>query len=333
MRFLNRVSSTLTLSCAAFALVASGLAGCAGGGTTSSLPQPPAQVAPAAPSNVAPSSEERIPAAINVDRAAAAAIASRVTQSSAYASPMEGRSPQKLGLRQIQSTSPNDLSFFGGPTLSNSQQVNIYVNCGNSCWGGTSPAVFERNYAASNMIHLVDQYTGSTANGRYNFYGSVTENYDTSVTLQDQDIYNLIHTAASSYGAGYGKMYHVFLQSGVQQCSQNAGGCYAQQYCAYHGNTDFADIGHVIYSVEPYQGINGCQAGGVVNSTASTLSHEMTEAITDPDVPQNVAWYNNNLGEIGDICASNKGYVTLNGTQYYIQTEYSNYSHACRFSK
>ena len=128
-------------------------------------------------------------------------------------------------------------------------------------------------------------------------------------------------------------MYHVFLQADVSQCSQNASGCYAQQYCAYRGNTDFSDIGHVIYSVEPYQGISGCQSSTVVNSTASTLSHEMFEAITDPDVPQNVAWYNNTLGEIGDICASSRGSVGLNGTTYYIQTEYSNYSHACKFSQ
>jgi len=72
-------------------------------------------------------------------------------------------------LRQIQSTSPNDLSIFGGPTLSSSQMINIYVNCGNSCWGGTSPAVFERNLAASSFVHVIDQYLGSSANNRYPF--------------------------------------------------------------------------------------------------------------------------------------------------------------------
>jgi hypothetical protein len=321
------------LSAILFSLAASGLlatVGCAGSGSTVA-PAQSAQAVPIAPSVRPLSADETSIATLSVDRSASAGY--RVTQASAYASPIEGRRPQNLGLRQIQSTSPNDLAFFGGRTLSNSQNINIYVNCGNSCWGGTSPAVFERNLAASSFVHVIDQYIGSSANNRYPFYGSVTENYNTSGTLQDQDIYNLVHTAAASYGTGYGKMYHVFLQAGVSQCSQNAGGCYAQQYCAYHGNTDFSDIGHVIYSVEPYQGISGCQASTVVNSTASTLSHEMFEAITDPDVPQSVAWYNNSLGEIGDICASARGYVGLNGTTYYIQSEYSNYSHACKFSQ
>ena len=328
MHLVKRVSQVVSVSCAAIALLAGGLAGCSGGGST---PQTATQVAPPV-SGPALSIDETQIASLSVNRSAAAAIGARVTRASAYASPIEGRQPQSLGLRQTESTSPNDLSFYGGPTVGSTQSINIYVNCGNSCWGSSSPAVFERNLGASTMIHLIDQYTGSTASGRYTFGGSLTENYDTSTTLQDQDIYNLVHTAAASYGTGYGKIYHVFLQQGVSQCSQSAGGCYAQQYCAYHGNVDFSHIGHALYSVEPYQGINGCQASSLTNSTASTLSHETFETITDPDVPQNVAWYNNTLGEIGDICASNRGYVTLNGTQYYIQTEYSNRSHACRFS-
>jgi hypothetical protein len=47
--------------------------------------------------------------------------------------------------------------------------------------------------------------------------------------LQNQDTDNLVHIAAASYGTGYGKMYRVFLQAGVSQCSQNAGDCCAQQ--------------------------------------------------------------------------------------------------------
>lgn len=322
MKYLpKRVWSAVSASCAALAVMAGGLAGCSG--SNSSSLTPPTQTAPGA---LNPS--ESTLQVLDVSRSTPVSVA----RASAYASPMRGKQPQNLHLRSIQSTSPNDLSYYGGPIVSSAQSIDIYVNCGNSCWGGTSPAVFLRNYGASSMIHIVDQYTNNTASNRYTFGAGVTENYDTSYTLQDQDIYNIVHAAAVQYGTGYGRVYHVFLQQGVSQCSQSAGGCYAQQYCAYHGNVDYTDIGHTLYSVEPYQGISGCQSGSLVDATASTLSHELTEAITDPDVPQNVAWYNNSLGEIGDICASYRGYVYLNGTQYYIQPEYSNSAHACTFS-
>ncbi|MEA2786185.1 MAG: hypothetical protein QOF71_2289, partial [Candidatus Eremiobacteraeota bacterium] len=64
----------------------------------------------------------------------------------------------------------------------------------------------------------------------------------------------------------------------------------------------------------------------------STLSHELFETITDPDVQTNVAWYNNYGGEIGDICRSYYGNVTLTSTVYDIQKEYTNVHSACSFS-
>jgi len=53
---------------------------------------------------------------------------------------------------------------------------------------------------------------------------------------------------------------------------------------------DFNDIGHTLYSVEPYQGINGCRvpSGCLADSSNSKLSHEYFEIIFDPDVQTNV---------------------------------------------
>lgn len=317
----------MSASTAALAILAGGLAGCSGGGASSVSPIP--QNAPAAPA-AAQRTTETV-AAVTVDPSAASAVAALTSNSHAHAFPMRGVGTQS-NARHAMTGGYYDLSYYGGPYLKTVASNNIYVNCGNSCWG-TSPYQFEINYGASSMIHIVDQYVGTTANGRYTAGNSMTENYNTSGTLQDADIYNLIHTAAQSQGGGYGHIYHVFLQSGVHQCSSSAGGCYAVQYCAYHGSTDFSDVGHVVYSVEPYQGISGCSVGSLTNSTSSTLSHELTEAITDVDVAQNnLAWYNNAGGEIGDICAGNNGNVTLNGVSYYIQSEYSNKYSACRWS-
>ncbi len=60
-------------------------------------------------------------------------------------------------------------------------------------------------------------------------------------------------------------MYHVFLPPGTDECFDNTYSvCYSPDhlttwfFCAYHGFVDFPDIGHVIYSVEPYQNNSGC---------------------------------------------------------------------------
>jgi hypothetical protein len=220
--------------------------------------------------------------------------------------------------------------------LTSASSINLYVNCGSTCWGSPSPGTFVTNLAGSSFVHIIDQYIGSSSNNRYPYGSGWTVNYNTSGTLQDQDIYNIVHAVAVSQGSGYGKVYHVFLQSGVKQCSSSAGGCYGVSggYCAYHGAVNFTDIGHTIYSVEPYQGISGCNSPSnkLQDSTGSTLSHELFEAITDPDVQTNVAWYNNYGGEIGDICRSYYGNVTLTSTVYDIQKEYTNVHSACSFS-
>ncbi|HEY0393046.1 MAG TPA: hypothetical protein VGD01_01000 [Candidatus Elarobacter sp.] len=322
--------SAVSASCASLAILAGGLAGCSGGAGTLT----PSQSQTVTNATTAPQGDERIVQTLEVSPASAAPI----TSAHAYRLPLQGEPRQGISVgKAIRTGGVYDLAYYGGPTLSSSTSYNIYVNCAGTCWGTTSPGTTLGKLSTSTLVHVIDQYTGSSANNRYPYGGGYQVNYSTSGTLQDQDIYNIIHAVAVSVGTGYGKMYHVFLQSGVQQCSANAGGCYAQNggYCAYHGNVDFGDIGHTIYSVEPYQAISGCSSpnGKVVDSTISTLSHEFFEAITDPDVPNNVAWYNNYGGEIGDICRSSYGNVSLSGTTYNMQREYSNRISACTFTQ
>jgi hypothetical protein len=329
----KRVYSSMSAAGAALAILASGLAGCSGGGgTTAVAPVQPPPIA--APGTTATQSDERVVQTITVSPSAHA----RVAHAAAYKLPLQGErhTPLSVG-RSVRSGGIYDLAYYGGPYLTGATSYNLYVNCAGTCWGTTSPGTTLGRLAGSTFVHVIDQYVGQTGNGRYPYGGGYQVNYNTSGTLQDQDIYNIIYAVASSVGTGYGKIYHVFLQSGVQQCSQNAGGCYAQNggYCAYHGNVDFSDIGHTLYSVEPYQAISGCSSpnGKVVDSTISTLSHEYFETITDPDVPNNVAWYNNYGGEIGDICRSSYGNVSLSGYTYNMQREYSNRISACTFTQ
>lgn len=305
--------------------------GSGGGGSTNIVPK-----------STQPVATTRQPLVIN--RSAAAAVLSKVSHATAHYAPMIGAKARLLDLRQrrpLTVAAGNDLSYYGGPTQTGGSEYNILVNCADeSCWGGKITQ-YENDMQSSVMIGIVNQYG---AGGQYAAGGDYPVSYNTSATLQDADIFNIIHSVVTTYGlpTGYGAQYHVFLGSGVQQCSTSAGGCYAVQYCAYHGSNDYTDIGHVLYSTEPYQNIPGCQVpsgspqGQLADSTASVLSHETFETITDPDVAVNsIAWYNATYGEIGDLCAPANGVpvglVTLGVDTWEIQPEYSNAVSDCSY--
>lgn len=284
-------------------------------------------------------SGERPIATFMIDRSTARAVAAKVTSAGAYKMPLRGEPLQAApAMARVTRTRPGSgLTYYGGPTLSSATIYNIYVNNTASYWG--DPGSFFTNWNAGGSTtfqHVLDQYTNTTALNRYPFGGGIQVSYNTSAQLSDQDMYNIIHPVAAQYGTGYSRIYHVYFMQGVKQCSTFAGGCYAVSggYCGYHGSVNFSDIGHTIYSFEGYQNIAGCNApsGKVADSTDSTVSHETYEAITDPDINNGtLAWYNSRSGEIGDICRSNYGNVTLNGTSYNIQEEWSNKRSACTY--
>jgi hypothetical protein len=307
------------------------------GGSNASLPQ-----THLAPPNAPSSSVHRV---VHVTKASIPSVMAKLLHAGAYYSPVKGKSIKRLeNLRKpLTSSAGMDLSNYGGPVQTGANEYNILVNCNDeSCWGGMI-GQFQNDLFGSNMMSILSQYNAS---GTYTAAGDYPATYDTSSTLQDQDIYNILYSVitANNLPTGYGSEFHVFLGSGVQQCSQAAGGCYLQQYCAYHGSNDWSDIGHVLYSVEPYQDVQGCQVsnlpspnGSLQDSTASTLSHETFETMTDPDVAvNNVAWYNQQGGEIGDLCAPAAGVPTgnvqLGNDTWEIQMEYDNNIHDCSYS-
>lgn len=251
---------------------------------------------------------------------------------------------------------PSDLDYFGGHVVTNLLSHPIYINassCGGvaNCWG--NPEQFLKDLGLSTFIHVTDQYTktsGSYKLGRHVF-ASMTMFTN---TVGQSDLLGAVHDVAAALGTpgGYGHQFHVFLPKGVDTCFDQTSICYSPDnpasffFCAYHGSVTFSDIGHVLFSIEPYQNVKGCQAGPpnpnstLIDSTNSVLSHELIETITDPD---GNAWIANNSliasgAEIGDLCErgvpSGKPFfddpiLLLNGRKYQLQLEYSNRFHAC----
>jgi hypothetical protein len=113
-------------------------------------------------------------------------------------------------------------------------------------------------------------------------------------------------------------LYFVFLPAGVTV--EQGGSASCQTFCGYHDS--FGQ--NVYYAVMPYPGCSGCTGGlALFDALTSTTSHELCEAITDPIPGQ--GWYDDNNGEIGDICA----WKTRALGNYTIQLEWSNKARSC----
>jgi len=235
-----------------------------------------------------------------------------------------------------------------GATVLTAKSHPIFVDCasGGSCWG--NPSTFLTNLGNSTFIHLLDQYIGSSANSRYTLGTAVTVTQPIFAgtsgvpTLSENDILTIVHAAAKTNGAGLGHIYHVFLPNKVDTCLDE-GPCYSPDnfstfvFCAYHFTVHFSDIGNVYYTVEPFQNVLGCQIPGsptppngqLADSTNNSLSHELFETITDPDINTGFRATNTSFEEIGDVCVGAVAVFPLNGHNYEIQLEYSDTYHAC----
>jgi len=246
--------------------------------------------------------------------------------------------------------SPFDLTYFGGALMKSGTSHNVYVNCPEgpaACWGeaAATPATFLDDLATTPMIHVVDQYLGTLHNGPVPIITGVgpfgTDELATTMAFAGgniatmNEILSIVYAAyLQTRGSGYTHIFHVFLREGTDMCEQ-PGVCYSPDnfstfyFCAFHGSVNFVGGAHVLFSVEPFQAVPGCQmpAQSQLSATASTLSHEFFETITDPDGD---GWWNFLTGEeVADLCQLFQNAEHLNGNAYVIQSEYSNARHAC----
>src|SRR5262249_7160131 len=261
---------------------------------------------------------------------------------------------------------PGDLTnFFGGPTVPFAQSHPIFLaspdgtTCpANTCWG--DPDTFLNDFGHSGLSHVTDQYVGQRADDRYTLGDQFVLPFTPSITpLIDAQIRAVVHAAAAfSSESGLNHEFHVFLPPGQDECFTAAlTSCYSPDngntfvFCAYHSAVAFQDIGIVLYSVEPFQNVPGCNVrpgtvnGQTVDSTNSTLSHELIETITDPLGSAFSNFTDNALAgaEIGDECqliaiipVGNQLAVfgdpiefSVGHHRFATQPEYSNEDHAC----
>ena len=113
-------------------------------------------------------------------------------------------------------------------------------------------------------------------------------------------------------------LYFVFTEPGITVSMGGSKSC--SSFCGYHD----AIGSSIYYAVMPFPSCSGCLGEmSAFDALCVTASHELCEAVTDP-IPGS-SWYNEQYGEVGDICAWQ--YRKYQG--YLIQKEWSNKAGKC----
>lgn len=253
---------------------------------------------------------------------------------------------------------PGRLTFLGGHVVTMADSHNIYLLPAGTTvadnWG--DPESFLRDLGKSEFIHVTDQYVGDSRNNRYTLGESFSIPFAVSKTpLIDAQIRGLLHAVTNETNDfGYSDVYHVFLPPNQDECiDPGMTVCASNIFCAYHSSVTFKDNGrHVLYSVEPFADVPGCNVrpgtpnGQLIDSTNDVLSHELIETITDPD---GHSWLDVTSGgmlgeEIGDECVfvtslgldpfrnplfGDPVTIDVSGRKYAIQPEWDNRAKAC----
>jgi hypothetical protein len=262
------------------------------------------------------------------------------------------------------------LTYHGGGIFSSAWKVyDIYwVPPGYSIASGYQSAVdgFWQNVAAasgqsSNVFSTSTQYTDASAKHVvYNasFGGSVTVSdpfpasgcSDSGVPsgpcISDMQVSAEIQSVAAAHGwtVGYPNIFNLMMPKNVGNCATSSTGvpesfCSFAGVCAWHHQWN-----GLFFVVQPYVGtFGGCSTGQnpIANydgeQAINTLSHEVSETITDP---AEQSWYDSSGNEIGDKCAWNFGTPlggsagamynqVINGADYMLQQEWSNATSKC----
>jgi len=130
-------------------------------------------------------------------------------------------------------------------------------------------------------------------------------------------------------------LYAIFFPSGrviTQGGSDSANG-----FCAYHSTVRLSRSRNVRYAVLPATAAGRkCGPAPGFGNLGIAASHELAEAITDPDVGlatrvgPPLGWYDPLYGEIADICAGNATtLIGADGRAYTVQKLWSNRRQAC----
>ena len=172
-----------------------------------------------------------------------------------------------------------------------------------------------QQYGARNAISSTPLSPALTALGYY------VDQKATQSSIQDSKIRSylagLFQSGAVPVSANV--IYGVYFPAGMKVILQGGSSC--SSFCGYHGHFTYNGI-DVKYASFPYTNCSACKLStlSVVDMLTIVTSHEIREAVTDPDLN---AWYDAAGYEADDKCAWHNLYQMANGG-FWVQPEFSN---------
>jgi hypothetical protein len=257
-------------------------------------------------------------------------------------------------------------SYFGGPILQHPKVVAVFWNADVNATLRSSIGQFYTDVMASSYWPWLEEYdTVGLAGGTEQatlpgtFVGSFILKPQKCAAgtgacqLGDPDIQNEL---ARQIGLGVlpaptldctgnsDTVYMVDIPPAVTIASGTSTSCV--DFCGYHGTTFFGPNAiPLLYSVvmDTFTGpcATGCGTftGTALQNTTVVASHELIEAVTDPDIGINqglgppVGWYDGAdipCGEVGDICENGQGdLITVGPRTWMVQEIWSNRQQGC----
>jgi hypothetical protein len=226
-------------------------------------------------------------------------------------------------------TTNNGIFYHGGPLILNGAKA-YYIWYGN--WSGsTTPSILgtlANTLGGSGYFNInTTYYNGSGVHvpNVVSLAGSTADNYSQGTALSDAQIQAVVANAISSgrLPNDSGGVYFVLTS---QDVTATSGFC--TQYCGWHTHATIngTDIKYSFVG-SPARCPSACSAvtdsgpngNPEADGMASILSHELEEAVTDPDLN---AWYDRRGYENADKCAWTFGTTSTapNGAKYNITT-------------
>ena len=235
------------------------------------------------------------------------------------------------------------MQYHGGPVILGTTNV-YYIWYGN--WAGNTAGSILTNLASniggSPYFNInTTYYNGSNqhVSNSVHFASSTTDSYSHGSSLSDSAIQGVVSDAigAGKLPKDTNAVYFVLTSADV---TASSGFC--TQYCGWHthGSILGSDIKYSFVG-NPDRCPSACEAqtsspngNAGADGMASIISHELEEAVTDPDLN---AWYDRQGQENADKCAWTFGTestasngssynVTLGGKQFLIQQNWVNAS-------
>jgi hypothetical protein len=258
----------------------------------------------------------------------------------------------------FQSAAPINLKYWGGPIMPFTENAIVLWGTAGHTTGLTAglPGFLTAfaNASNANPYNVALEYRTQGLSGTNQpltmgsrYLGSFT----ITPTIPDTDLTDSEVAAQLATQIGNGALppprvafggpvseYYVMFPPNDSVCLPD-GSCSDVQFCAYHSDAVYAGIPftYVVLpeSTPPDPGCGANFAGDGFGNLTSMASHEMVESMTDPEVGSAtvfgppLAWYDQHNGEVADICNGEDQTLTIGGSSWIVQKQWSNAEHGC----